>query len=283
MSGRFALTIAVLAVLAAPAAAAETAREILERQRGLADGARRWSDRQQTLSMQVVDPSRAPRTLVLDLFDQHGPAGVQRTMLYLSAPRAVQGTALLAVAHPGRAADQWLYLPEQRRARRIAGAARTQPFLGTDFTYHDLDLLAEMPSWREADADAVLRGEAVVDGTPCHVIDLTPRREDIGYARIGLWLGKEDLVARRVELFAAAPTSGWFGAADEGHVPTRRITQSDVRTVGAIPVPHRAEVETPAAGTKTMVTFAKVTFDQQLPDDLFTQAALEWGSYQPRR
>jgi len=283
MSGRFALTIAVLAALAGAADAAESAREILDRQRGLADGARRWSDRQQTLSMEVLDPSRAPRTLVLDLFDKHEPAGAQRTMLYLSAPRSVQGTALLAVTHPGRAADQWLYLPEQRRARRIAGAARTQPFLGTDFTYHDLDLLAEMPSWSEADAEAVLRGDGVVDGTACHDIELTPRREDIGYARIRLWLGKEDLVARRVDLFASAPTSGWFGAADESPVPTRRITQSDVRLVGAIPVPHRAEVETPAVGTKTVVTFAKVTFDQQLPDDLFTQAALEWGGYRPRR
>ena len=63
--------------------------------------------------------------------------------------------------------------------------------------------------------------------------------------------------------------------------PLRRITQSDVRRVGSIPVPFRAEVQTPAAGTRTVVTFAAVAFDQGLPDDLFTQPALEWGSFSP--
>ena len=274
------LVLGLLATAASPLVAAETARQILDRQRALDDGERRWVDRHQRLTMEVVSPDHAGRSMAVELFDKKVAGGEQRTMAFFSAPASVKGTAFLAITHPSRAADQWLYLPEFRRARRVGGAARYSGFVGTDFTYHDLDLLAEMPQWAEADATSSLRGEETVDGVPCHVIELTPVREDIGYQRIVVWVGRDDLVARRIEFYEQAPTAGWLGLGG-GAVPTRRITQSDVRRVGAIPVPFHVEVQTPAAASKTVVTFTSVTFDQSLPDDLFTQPALEWGTYTP--
>jgi hypothetical protein len=264
----------------AAASGAETARQILDRQRALDGGERRWSDRRQQLTMEVVAPGRPVRTLAVELFDKKSADGT-RTIAYFSSPASVKGTAFLAVNHADRAADQWLYLPEYRRARRVGGAARTSGFVGTDFTYHDLDLLAALPDWDESDASAELRGEETIAGMPCHVIELTPTREDVGYQRIVLWLGRDDLVARQVELYEEAPSGGWLGLGGGDSAPTRRIVQSDVRRIGNIPVPFHAEVQTPAAGSKTIVTFAAVTFDQALPDDLFTQPALEWGSYAP--
>ena len=274
-----AAVVLLLVVLGVTAGGAESARQILDRQRALDVGERRWADRREALQMDVIDPRRAPRQLTLELFEKKPGDDTQRTMVYFTGPDTVKGTAFLAVTHAGRAADQWLYLPEARRARRIGGELRKQGFVGTDFTYHDLDLLAAMPSWTEADAAATLRGEETVDGVPCHVIELAPKRDDIGYERIVLWIGRDDLVARQVELYETAPSRGWFSRSADGGSPTRRIRQSDVRQVGKIPVPHRAEVETPAAGTKTTVTLSGVAFDQGLPDDLFTQPALERGGF----
>lgn len=273
------LAAALLAAGSAAASAAETARQILDRQRALDDGERRWADRHQRLTLEVMAPDRAGRAMALELFDKKLAGGEQRTIAFFSAPANVRGTAFLAVTHPNRAADQWLYLPELRRARRIGGAARHSGFVGTDLTYHDLDLLAEMPRWSEADAASSLRGEEILDGVACHVIELRPARADIGYRRIVVWLGRDDLVVRQVEIYEQAPAGGWFGGGSAP--PTRRITQGDVRRVGAIPVPFHAEVQTPAAGSRTVVTFASVRFDQALPDDLFTQPALEWGAYTP--
>jgi hypothetical protein len=278
MRGRVIGALGALVLLAVPAAGAETARQILDRQRQLDRTERRWSDRHQQLTMEVTDSTHAPRRLTLDLFDKKFPGDEQRTMAYFSAPDSVKGTAFLAITRPDREADQWLFLPEFQRARRIGGAVRQQGFVGTDFTYHDLDLLASMPSWTEADASATLDGETTLDGTPCYVIALTPRRADIGYARIVLWLGKDDLVARQVEFFEELPASGWLSGRTAA--PTRRLKQGDVRRAGSIPVAYRAEVETPSAGSKTVVTFGEVAFDRGLPDELFTQPAMEWGRYQ---
>jgi len=274
------LLVALVLMIGAPVEAGETARQILDRQRALDDGERRWSDRLQRLQMEVFGPTRAPRQMAVDLFDKKYPAREQRTIAYFSAPDSVKGTAFFAVIHADRPADQWLYLPEARRARRIGGEARKQGFVGTDFTYHDLELLADLPSWTEADAASTLRGEETIDGVPCHVIELTPTRDDVGYEQIVLWLGREDLIARQVELYETAPSSGWLGFGGAASAPpSRRIRQSDVRAIGRIPVPHRAEVETPSAGSKTTVVFTHVAFDQNFPDDLFSQAAMEWGGY----
>jgi len=275
-------TVALMAALAIAGAARgdESARAILDRQRALDEGERHWSERREHLQMEVIDPRRAPRQMELERFDKRYPAGEERTIAYFSAPDTVKGTALLAIAHPDRSADQWLFLPETKRARRIGGEVRKQGFVGSDLSYHDLDVLERMPTWSESDTAARLRGAALIDGVACHVIELTPHRAGIGYQRIVVWLGRDDLVARQVELYETVPPTGWFGAggADPAQ-PTRRVRQSDVRSVGRIPLPHRVDVETPDAGTKTTVVFTAVAFDQGLPDALFTQPALEWGRY----
>src|SRR4029077_9909176 len=136
----------------------------------------------------------------------------------------VKGTGFLAFTHKGRAADQWLYLPELQRVRQITARTRNESFMGTDLSYHDLDIIQEMVSWSEDDARSSLRGDETIDGTACHAIDLAPQREDIGYKKIAIWLGKDDLVPRRLDLYK------------DGSEPKKRITQGQVSPVGAIPI-----------------------------------------------
>jgi len=98
-----------------------------------------------------------------------------------------------------------------------------------------------------------------------HVIELAPRREDIGYKRIVMWLGADDLVPRRLEFY------------EDDKEPKKRLTQTDVRPVGKIPVAYHVLVETPGAGTRTVIETSDVQFDQNLEADLFTQRYLERG------
>jgi hypothetical protein len=281
MAPRTLLGIAVGVVLAASPrhVAADTARQILDRQRTLEEGERHWTDRRAEVEMEVHDPQRPTRRMALQLLEQRAADRTQRMLVYFIAPDAVKGTAFLAVARPGRLADQWLYLPAAKRARRIGGELRNEGFVGTDFTYRDLDLLSALPTWTEADGTALLRTTEALDGVPCAVIELTPTRAGVGYARIVVWLGRDDLVARQLELFEAVPSAGWFELGNRAdQAPARRIRQSDVRAVGRIPVPHRMDVETPSARTTT-VTLRDVAFDTGLPDELFTQPALDRGGY----
>jgi outer membrane lipoprotein-sorting protein len=255
----------LMLLVAVPVLAAETARQILDRRQALDEGERHWTDRQQRLTFRIADRRGGTRTRELELSEKRYPGEERKAIVFFSAPPEVKGTGFLAFTHKGKPADQWLYLPELQRVRQITANTRNQSFVGTDLTYRDLDILTEMTTWSEADATSSLRGEETVDGVACHVIELAPQRDDIGYRRIVLWLGKDDLVPRRLEFFGDAPE------------PVRRITQTDIRKVGAIPVAYHTKVETPAAGSATEVIVGETRFNQQLADDTFTQRALEQG------
>ena len=262
---RATLALALLAALAAPLHAEETARQILDRRKALDDTTRNWTDRHQRMQMRILDRRGGERKRDLELYDRREPGDEQKTILFFLTPAEVKGTAFLAFTHKGRPADQWLYLPELKRVRQITARSRSESFVGTDLTYHDLDLIQEMPSWTEEDARSSLRPPETIDGTATHVIELAPQREDIRYKKVVLWLGTEDLVPRRLEFY------------EDGGEPKKRVTQGDVRLEGKIPVAHRVEAATPAAGSRTEIDVSDVQFDQHLDPEVFSQRYLERG------
>jgi outer membrane lipoprotein-sorting protein len=254
--------IVLLAALAAPALA-ETAREILDRRKALEDTTRHWDDRHQKLKLTIVDKRGGERVREIDLFDRREPGDEQKSILFFLAPAEVKGTGFLSFTHKGRAADQWLYLPELQRVRQITARTRNESFMGTDLSYHDLDLLQEMTSWTEADARSSLRDDESIDGTPCRVIELAPQRDDIGYKKIVLWLGRDDLVPRQLDLY------------EDGANPKKRIHQSAVGEEDKIPVSHHVEVATPDAGSHTVIEVSDVQFNKKIDPDFFSQRELE--------
>ena len=254
-----------LAALASRALGAETARQIVDRRKALEDTTRHWDDRHQKMKF-TISGRGGDRVRELDLYELKLPGDEQKAIVFFLSPAEVKGTSFLSFNHKGRPADQWLYLPELKRVRQITARTRNESFVGTDLSYHDLDLLSEMISWSEDDATSSLRGEETADGVACHAIDFAPKRDDIGYKRIVLLLGKDDLVPRRLEFY------------EEDSTPKKRILQSAVKAVGAIPVAHRIDVETPSVGTKTAVEITDVQFNQKLDPELFTQRALERGA-----
>lgn len=259
------VVMAMTAVVAPVATGGESARQILDRRKALDDTTRKWTDRHQRLHMTIVDSRGGERVRELDLYERKEANDEQKQILFFQAPVEIKGTGFLAFIHKGQAADQWLYLPELKRVRVIAGTSRNESFMGSDLSYHDIDLIAEMPSWSEADAPAALLPAETVDGVPCHVIALTPKREDIGYRRIVQWLAIDDLVPRRLEFD------------DDGPAPRKRLRQTRIELVGTVPVAHELDIETPANGTRTHIVISDVQLNQNLEDDLFTQRALERG------
>jgi outer membrane lipoprotein-sorting protein len=263
-TGLLLAAVATLAI-AGVGSAGETARQILDRRKALDDTAHHWDDRHEHMKLTISDRRGSERVRELDLYERKYPGDEQKSIVFFQTPAEVKGTAFLAFTHKGRPADQWLYLPELKRVRQITARSRSESFVGTDLSYHDLDLLNEMVSWTENDATSSLHGTEVVDGVQCWVIDLAAQREDIGYKHVRLWLGQDDLVPRRIEFY------------EDGDQPKKRLTQSAVKTIGTIPTPHRIDVETPSAGSRTAVEIADVQFNQKLEDDLFTERALERG------
>lgn len=255
-----------LALVAPAARGAETARQILDRRKALEDGAQHWNDRHQRMKLTIHDKQGGERLRELELWEKKYPNDTTKSLAVFHAPAEVKGTAFLAFTYTGKRADQWLYLPELKRVRQITASARKEKFVGTDLTYHDLDLVQEMTRWTEDDARSSLRGSEAVDGLDTWTIELAPEREDILYKKVVLWLGKDDLVPRKLEFY------------DEGDEPRRRILQSDIEMHGTIPWAAKVKAETPAAGSYTDIVVSDVQFNGGLSDDVFTQRQLELGA-----
>jgi outer membrane lipoprotein-sorting protein len=255
----------LLALACVGTASADTAREILDKRKALDDGPRHWTDRQERMKLTIVDRRGGERVRDLAVYERREPGDEKKSILFFEAPAEVKGTGFLAFTHKGKPADQWLYLPALKRVRQITPQARTESFVGTDLSYRDLDIIQEMPSWTEADAKSSLKGEETVDGVVCHVIELAPQREDIGYDKIIVWLGKDDLIPRKLEFY------------DGETEPAKRLTQREIKIVDNVPVALHVDVEAPPKGTKTTIESSDVRFNQNLEADLFSQRALERG------
>jgi hypothetical protein len=62
----------------------------------------------------------------------------KKSLLYFYAPKEINGSGLLSWRQDSDE-NQWLYLPALKKLQRIATGSKKNYFMGTDFTYADLD------------------------------------------------------------------------------------------------------------------------------------------------
>ena len=261
------LIVATVVLLLSPLrAGAETAREILDRAHALDTTTRHWTDRSQHLTLVIVAAGGDERRRELTVRTKRYPDDETKALSSFLAPSEVKGTAFLQWSHKNAPDEQWLYLPDLRRTRRITSDLSNESFMGTDFSYQDLGILSEAPSWTEADAPSTLVGEETVDERPCYVIALRPKQEDIAYSRIQVWLDKESLVPRRMDFF------------DKDDAAIKSLRFEGIENIGAFPYARVLEMSQLKTGSKTRIESSDVKFDSGLSDDLFTQRYLERGA-----
>jgi len=159
----------------------------------------------------------------------------------------------------------WLYLPAMKRIRQITGSSRRESFVGTDFSYEDLSLIQEILDWKREDAEISVVAEETIDGASCAVIEVVPKDDEVGYGKIRLWLGKDDLVVHK---FTFEERSGQLA---------KTLLLSDIRMVKNIPAAHRMEMRNERTGSYTIIEFTEIVFDSGLGEEMFTQRRLERG------
>jgi outer membrane lipoprotein-sorting protein len=221
------------------------------------------------------------RRLVMELVDKRGDVRVRetrsyrkyfgaekRSVLFFDSPKNLKDTAFLTFDHPERDRDddQWLYLPALRKSRRISGADRGGAFLGTDFSYEDIK--KETKIGIEDYRFRTLRREAL-DGRDCFVLELVPVTPEVarelGYGRILLWVDPGLWLVRKAEYD------------DPRGERLKTVRVEEVSEVDGIWTPHRMEATNHQTGHRTVIRFLDVEYENELPDDLFSERALERG------
>lgn len=268
-ASRRAIVAVALAVVGqvAQAAGDDGARALLDRVKQLNETTRKWTDRAQRMSLTIVDRRGGEYRRELEVLTKRYGEEASRSIMFFHAPVQVQGIGFLQWLAPQAPDRQWLYLPALKRTRQISGGARTESFVGTDFSYEDLSIMAEALDWGPDKAGAALAGEETVDGHASDVIELAPTAAaDISYGKVRLWLGRDDQVVRKYEF------------ADRAGQVVKTLLLSDIRDVGGIPAAHRLEMRNERAGSHTLVELTELKYNTGLDDEVFTQRRLEKGA-----
>jgi len=241
------------------------ARQVLDRVKQLNDTTRDWKDLTRRMQIVVKDPRSPERTRDLVMRTRRGDDREDKTVVVFNGPPAVRGTAFLQFDHRDRDAEQWLYLPELRRVRKITSSSKNDSFMGTDFSYRDLELLTDVVEWTEEEASSRVVGTEKIDGQEVTLIERVPVVKDVGYERIVVAFTKDDVVMRRMEFYG------------EAEAPMKILDLDRIEVIDQIPTARGLRMRQPAEESETTVDVSEVRYNQDLPDRLFTERALQRG------
>ena len=197
---------------------------------------------------------------VIDQYSKDGPNG-GRTVIVFQRPANVAGTRFLTMDTASGGSDQWIFLPELGKVRRIAASESGGSFMGTDFSYDDISSVDRDAS---LDNHTLLR-EETLNGNVCYVIESIPKDSSFKYSKTVSWIDKEKSLSYKVELYNR-----------RGEM-VKTMEMSDFRDMQGRLTPMQTKVSTVGAGTSTTIYMEIMKYDDPIPEAVFTTSYLETG------
>lgn len=189
---------ALLTCLLTPAASLaqppiEQGREIAQK---VQDKARQFQDVVSTVEMVTTEPDgkTSVNEMSIKLLQQDN-GNTTKSLIIFQKPVRQKGVALLTHTYENKDDQQWLYLPNTRRVKKLADSGRKGSFMGSEFTYNDL-----VPQSVE-DYDYALLGEASLNGAQHWLLERTPRASNAAFKKHKLWIDQKTLIASKTEFY----------------------------------------------------------------------------------
>jgi outer membrane lipoprotein-sorting protein len=188
-----------------------------------------------------------------------GVMGDSRMRVDFSDPAEIRGVVLLSINQPSVIARQYIYTPATQRARSVANQQRGARFIGTDFTFEDIQERA-----LSAFSYRLLGETELIDGHKTFKIEATPRTpEESQYKFLYYWVAQDVPVIIQAEMYDAQGEK------------LRVLRATQLRRVSGIWGARHTEVQTVRDGTRTVLSINELKFNVGLDEQQFTPQALE--------
>jgi len=241
--------------------AAPSARDIMDK----VTQTRKLDGSEALVKMTSVDEKGQTREREISMATKLYDGGKTEKRIYrFVSPADVQGTSILVWDYEAKSDDVWIYLPALRKTRRIVSSQRAQSFMGSEFSYGDLNI----PLLDEFNYTMVK--EEAAGGEPCWVIDAVPKSKDIadaeGYSKKTYWVSKAKLAVVRGLLY------------DRDGKLQKEFLAQDLKLLDAKNKRYRAmhmEMVNKQNGRRSVFESKKVTFAPNTKDEYFTTTYLE--------
>lgn len=194
---------------------------------------------------------RGSRTITSKSYSE----GTNRSFTEYLSPASEKGTKMLKLDK-----HLWIYSPSTDRTIQISGHMLRQSVMGSDLSYEDM-----MDDRKLTEVyNAVVSGEVMYGDRRSIVLTLTAKVSDAAYHTQKMWVDAERFVPLKQELFAK---SGKL---------LKQMEMKDVVQVQGRWFPTTIiykDMLKQGDGTEFRMT--KISFDQKIPEHIFTKASLK--------
>jgi hypothetical protein len=179
-----------------------------------------------------------------------------KLVIKISEPAKLSGTGFLTIKEGSETASQWLYIPAYKKSRKIRRGNENESFVGSDFTFADLNFE------NQSAYDFKIDGETNCGKEKCYVLVGTAKSsgDNIGYSKKVFYMRKSDSLNMKTDYF---DPSGKL-------VKTMNLTEG----TGDMKV-KSLELKDLSNGNKTVMEFLAHAVDDKIPDTTFSLSFLE--------
>ena len=193
-------------------------------------------------------------------------------IIFFLSPSEVRNTAYMSHDwdQPAKEDDSWLYLPAMNRVKRIAPGDKSQAFMGSDFSYSDINGM-DIEDWNYA----FVKESFDLNGTETWVIKGQPKAsakakvdQETGYAKILVWVQKQTLLVVKAKYWVTKGRKVKYFKAEE------------IQRIDGIWTPLKLTMVTTEKGRvthSTILQMSNVQYDLPVKDSYFTPRSMEQG------
>ena len=183
---------------------------------------------------------------------------LSKTLIQYTHPFDLRHAGYLVIQNEGRANDQFIYRPTQRRTARIN--LRGEAIFGTDFSFEDIIPGELEDATYERLADETLRGG------PVHVVEAAPAPAlESEYSKFRFYIDPDHFVPLRTRYW---DTSGV-------EIKTLDVERDDIRSFGDVSVPMKLTMRHLLLESHTTLRIDELDPDAKFPASAFEVRRLE--------
>jgi hypothetical protein len=208
--------------------------------------------------MELVDKGRAARVREIVTYRLDRGRGESLNLIRFVGPPDIAGTGLLSVDTADGSADQWLYLPELDRVRRVAGDRKGGRFVGSELYFEDLQ--ERNPA---LDRHRIV-GQETLGRVACEILESVPIDPSTSvYRKRVSWIDPQTSLALRVDYYERSATE-----------PSKRWLLTERKQIQGYWTVTDSRMIDLASGRETRLVVEVAKYDRNLPARLFTTQAL---------
>ncbi len=217
-----------------------------------------WEGAKTRVRMVLLDGNGSKEYRLMEILGKRNPTGLMQTVVRFLEPQNIAGSAFLMLERKDGPSEQYIYLSGLKRTRRIVGREREGSFMGSDFTYADMQRIDTKHAKHKR-----LPDEKIGD-VPVYVVESTVAL-DAGstYSKVLTRVRKPDFIPLRTQFY------------DKKGKLLKTLYARRVRKVEGNPVIMEARMQNAQTGHATELIIESLKRQDSIPDTAFTPTSLE--------